>query len=95
MTYNKTMLYGKRCQLSTGVYRHYKGNLYRVLHVAEHTETSEQLVVYQALHGDHGVWIRPLEMFQETVETRSGPQQRFKLVKEEEERTYDRDTISQ
>ncbi len=85
MPYRKSMLYGKRCQLSTGVYRHYKGNLYRVLHVAQHTETSEQLVVYQALYGDHGVWVRPLTMFQETVETQTGTQQRFELVKEEGE----------
>ena len=50
-----------------GTYRHYKGNLYKVLHLARHTETEETLVVYQALYGEYGIWARPLEMFLETV----------------------------
>jgi len=51
-----------------GRYRHYKGNEYRVHHLARHSETQEVLVVYQMLYGDHGFWIRPQAMFIETVE---------------------------
>ncbi|MET8881795.1 DUF1653 domain-containing protein [Streptomyces rubiginosohelvolus] len=68
--------------IDAGVYRHYKGNLYRVLHVAQHSETAEQLVVYQELQGRRAVWARPLEMFKETVNTPSGPQRRFSPVEE-------------
>ncbi len=53
--------------MKTGIYRHYKGNLYRVLCVAKHSETLEELVVYQALYGDCGYWVRPRAMFNETV----------------------------
>lgn len=49
-------------------YRHFKGNEYLVLHLARHSETMEILVVYQALYGDYGIWVRPLEMFLEQVE---------------------------
>lgn len=50
-----------------GRYRHYKGNDYEVMGVARHSETEEPLVVYRALYGDHGLWVRPVEMFTETV----------------------------
>lgn len=50
-----------------GFYRHYKGNEYRVHGLARHSETLEPLVVYQALYGDHGLWVRPAAMFAETV----------------------------
>ncbi|MDA1354447.1 MAG: DUF1653 domain-containing protein [bacterium] len=50
-----------------GKYRHYKGNEYEVLYVATHTETLERLVVYRALYGDLGIWVRPLTMFNESV----------------------------
>ena len=58
-------------QLKPGVYRHFKGNYYRVLMTARHSETEECMVVYQALYGEYGVWVRPLSMWQETV-TRDG-----------------------
>lgn len=51
-----------------GLYRHYKGNEYRVTGLARHSETCEPMVVYQALYGDRGVWVRPQPMFLETVE---------------------------
>lgn len=50
-----------------GLYRHYKGNDYRVLGLARHSETLEPLVVYQALYGERGLWVRPAAMFTETV----------------------------
>ena len=53
--------------LQTGLYRHYKGPLYRVTEVATHSETQEPLVIYQALYGEKGMWARPLSMFTETV----------------------------
>ena len=51
-----------------GLYRHYKGNDYRVLGLARQSETLEPLVVYQALYGERGLWVRPAAMFTETVE---------------------------
>ncbi|HHF0384320.1 TPA: DUF1653 domain-containing protein, partial [Pseudomonas aeruginosa] len=53
--------------LQAGLYRHYKGQNYRVLGVARHSETEEALVIYQALYGEFGLWVRPLEMFTEAV----------------------------
>lgn len=53
--------------LTAGIYRHYKGNRYRVIGVSRHSETDEHLVVYQCLYGDYSLWVRPLTMFLETV----------------------------
>jgi len=55
-----------------GRYRHYKGNAYRVHHLARHSETQEVLVVYQMLYGDHGFWLRPQAMFIESVTLADG-----------------------
>ena len=66
-----------------GVYRHYKGNLYKALYVATHTETEEPLAVYQALYGEYGIWARPLAMFLDDVILPDGSVvQRFTLVEE-------------
>lgn len=54
-------------EISPGRYRHYKGNEYTVLGVARHSETEEELVVYRQEYGDHGLWVRPKQMFLETV----------------------------
>ncbi|MDI3465636.1 MAG: hypothetical protein OJF50_004457 [Nitrospira sp.] len=54
--------------VSPGVYRHHKGQDYEVLGVARHSETEEEYVVYRALYGDRGLWIRPLPMFTECME---------------------------
>ena len=64
-----------------GIYRHYKGNLYQVLHTAQHSETEEALVVYRCLYGEYGVWVRPLTMFTETVEVDGKEIPRFELIK--------------
>ncbi len=55
-------------RIQPGIYRHYKGPEYRVFGVARHSETEEQVVVYQALYGEYGLWIRPLSMFLESVD---------------------------
>ena len=64
-----------------GIYRHYKGSLYEVLGTAQHSETEEVLVVYRALYGDYGLWVRPLTMFTESVNRDDQPQLRFALEK--------------
>jgi len=61
-------------------YRHYKGNEYLVLHLAQHSETGEQLVVYKMLYGDYGVWVRPLAMFLEQVEVKGSIFNRFEEI---------------
>ena len=66
-------------QPSAGIYRHYKGQRYRVLGTARHSETLELLVVYRALYGEHGLWVRPAAMFSETVELDGEPIPRFAL----------------
>ena len=69
-------------ELKPGLYRHFKGNLYRLLYVAKHSETLEPMVVYQALYGDQGIWVRPAAMWNELVERDgySGP--RFYPIEE-------------
>ena len=57
--------------IKPGRYRHFKGNEYQVLYNARHSETMEELVVYKALYGEGGIWVRPAAMFCETV-TRDG-----------------------
>ena len=64
-----------------GIYRHYKGNLYQVLHTAKHSETEEALVVYRCLYGEYDVWVRPLAMFTETIEVDGKQVDRFELIK--------------
>ena len=55
-------------ELKPGLYRHFKGNLYRLLYVAKHSETLAPMVVYQALYGEQGIWVRPAHMWNETVD---------------------------
>ena len=66
--------------ITPGTYRHYKGPLYEVVGEARHSETEEALVVYWALYGERGLWVRPLAMFTETVVVDGLEQPRFALV---------------
>jgi hypothetical protein len=66
----RTLKPGKR-------YRHFKGNYYLVLYQAKHSETLEDMVVYQALYGERGIWVRPLSMFLEQVEVNGKLVNRF------------------
>lgn len=69
--------------LKKGIYQHYKGQLYQVMHVATHSETQEKLVVYQCLYGDYSIWVRPLDMFTEHITLDDDrEQERFKLIQE-------------
>ena len=54
-----------------GIYTHFKGRRYELLYIAQHSETLEKMVVYRALYGEQGVWVRPLSMWDEIV-TRDG-----------------------
>ena len=69
-------------EIKVGKYRHFKGNEYRVLGMARHSETMEEMVVYQALYGECGLWVRPAHMWSEHVERDgySGP--RFAYIGE-------------
>lgn len=72
----------KMSDLTLGRYRHYKQMDYEVLGVARHSETLEKMVVYKALYGDHGLWVRPLEMFKETVVIDGVSKPRFQYIGE-------------
>ena len=63
-----------------GKYRHFKGNEYEVVELVHHSETQEPLVLYRALYGEHGLWVRPLEMFFETIERDGISLQRFEFI---------------
>ena len=65
-------------------YKHFKGNIYRVLHIAKHSETLEDMVVYQAMYGERGIWVRPKTMFEETIERDGKVIRRFEEITDEE-----------
>ena len=67
-------------EIQKGIYRHYKGNEYEVLMTARHSETEEWMVVYRALYGDYGVWVRPFEMFMEKVDVNGEMVDRFQFL---------------
>lgn len=68
--------------LKIGRYQHFKGNYYRVLHLAKHSETEEEHVVYQPEYGDREIWIRPLAMFDELIEREGKIIKRFTFVED-------------
>ena len=69
-------------ELKPGRYRHFKGNEYRLLYVAKHSETMEPMVVYQALYGEMGIWVRPAAMWNEWVDRADYHGPRFYHIEE-------------
>ncbi len=67
-------------EIKTGRYRHFKGNEYEVLFIAKHSETLEPMVVYRALYGEGGIWVRPLSMWNETVVRDGKEEKRFTYI---------------
>ncbi len=63
-----------------GIYRHYKGNKYELIHIANHSETLEKMVVYKALYGDGEIWVRPINMWTETVVVDGKEVPRFEYI---------------
>jgi hypothetical protein len=70
-------------EIKPGRYRHFKGKEYRVLCLAKHSETEEDMVVYRALYGERGIWVRPAAMWNETVERDGKTYKRFEYIGEE------------
>lgn len=70
-------------EIRPGRYRHFKGKEYRVLCLARHSETEEWMVVYQALYGEGGIWVRPAAMWNEIVEREGKCFPRFVYIGEE------------
>lgn len=69
--------------MKLGKYRHFKGNEYEALSIAKHSETLEEMVVYRALYGEFGIWVRPLSMWNETVIHEGREVRRFTYIGEE------------
>ena len=69
-------------EIKTGRYRYFKGNEYRVLAIARHSETLEPMVVYQALYGNNDIWVRPASMWNETIERDGKTVRRFTYIGE-------------
>ena len=67
-------------EVKKGLYKHFKGNMYEVIDVAYHSETLEEMVVYKALYGDGGLWVRPAAMWNETVERDGKTFKRFEFI---------------
>lgn len=70
-------------ELEKGIYQHYKGEKYEVYMTAQHSETEEWMVVYKALYGNEGIWVRPYGMFVENVEVDGLSVPRFKKIEDE------------
>ena len=67
-------------EFQPGRYRHFKGNEYELLYVARHSETMEEMVVYRALYGESGIWVRPASMWNEIVERDGKTYRRFTKI---------------
>lgn len=69
-------------EIKPGKYRHFNGNYYEVIGVARHSETMEEMVVYRALYGEHGLWVRPAAMWTETIDRDGYHGPRFQYVEQ-------------
>lgn len=69
-------------ELKRGIYKHYKGNEYQLLYIATHSETMEPMIVYQALYGDRGIWVRPASMWSERVTVEGREVKRFEYQRD-------------
>lgn len=69
--------------IQTGLYRHFKGNLYEVIGTALHSDTLEPMVVYRALYGENGLWVRPAAMWSETIDRDGYHGPRFQYIDSE------------
>ncbi len=67
-------------EIQIGKYKHFKGNEYEVLYLARDSETMEEVVVYRALYGEGGVWVRPAKMWNEIVEKEGKQYKRFTFI---------------
>lgn len=67
-------------EIKLGIYRHYKGNTYRVLHIATHSETLEDMVVYQDINNPDKIWARPASMWNDDIEVDGKTVKRFQFV---------------
>ena len=67
-------------EIKPGRYRHFKGNEYEVIGIPRHSETQEEMVIYRALYGDFGLWVRPARMWNETVERDGKTFRRFTYI---------------
>lgn len=67
-------------KIKLGKYRHYKGNEYEVIGIANHSETLEKMVVYKALYGENEIWVRPASMWNETIEKNGETVKRFTYI---------------
>lgn len=83
----------KDLSIKIGKYRHYKGHLYEVTGTARNSETLEDMVIYKALYGDFGIWVRPLEMFLEDIEVNGKIQKRFEFVENESSKEIHTDAL--
>lgn len=70
----------RKNDIRPGRYRHYKGKDYEVIDIARHSETEEKMVVYRCLYGDYSLWVRPLNMFSETVNVAGEQVPRFARI---------------
>ena len=69
--------------MKLGIYAHYKGAMYKVTNVVKHSETEEELVLYQCQYGDYSWWVRPKTMFLESIEKDGASIARFKWIRDE------------
>lgn len=70
--------------IQKGIFRHYKGGYYEVIDVARHSETLEDMVIYREIHDKATLWVRPFQMFFETIEIHGRKQSRFEFIKDKD-----------